>query len=227
MTMTINELHEKIYWLVEEEKKANPTSFNKEIPYQSYERIEFDGLRWSVEKRVAEYGLGQFFKPDTAVLDIGSNFGFFVAEFALQCGLAHGVEPTPQLNAIGMATAEHLGIPDRVAFFDTPFDAFVNPIQYDTVLSLAAFFTADGRERSSPRSYFKKIKTILKPGGRVFYESTSYTKKPDSEEYSGFLAARGAISAMDDLMILEKEWETPSGSKGYFRSFAIARKDGS
>ena len=222
--MTQKELHAEIHRLLDEEKQVNPVSYNKEAPYQSYERIGFEGMRWSVEKRIEEYGLDTFFTPGTAVLDIGSNFGFFVNEFALQCGTAHGVEPTPHLNAIGMTTAEYLGIADRVAFFNAPFEDFDNPVSYDTVLSLAAFFTADGRERSGAQAYFGKVANILKPGGRIFYESTSYTKEEGSPMYSGYVAAREAITAMGDLLVLEKQWETPSGSEDWFRGFAIARK---
>lgn len=218
------DLHDRIHGLLKAEVESNPVSYNKETPYQSYERIGFEGLRWSVEKRIREYGLEQFFDPDAAILDIGSNFGFFVCEFALHCKLAHGIEPNPHLNKIGEITAEHLGIADRVKFHDCYFDTFESGVPYDTVFSLAAFFTADGRERADAGDYFGKVRALLKTGGWVFYESTSYTKTPGSDAYSHFTAAESAIGAMKDLMDIEKEWETPSGSEGFFRRFAIARK---
>lgn len=90
------ELHEKIYAELEMENKTNPMSYMKfdnakGRPYQTYERIAFEGLRWSVEKRIAEYGLERYLKPEAKVLDIGSNYGFFVCEFAMKTKLAHGV----------------------------------------------------------------------------------------------------------------------------------------
>lgn len=215
-------LHARIHALLRDEVAANPASYNKEQPYQSYERIGFKGLRWSVEKRIREYGLERFFDPEAAVLDIGSNFGFFVCEFALNCRLAHGIEPNPHLNRIGAITAEYLGVGDRVKFLDCFFDDFKNPIRYDTVFSLAAFFTADGRERSSADAYFGKINDMLAEGGRVFYESTSYTKKPDSPAHEHFVAAESAVAAMGRVMTLEREWETTSGSIDFFRRFAVA-----
>jgi hypothetical protein len=33
-----------------------------------------------------------------------------------------------------------------------------------------------------------------------------------------------AVKSITELMVLERDWETPSGSEGYFRRFAIARK---
>ncbi len=221
---TDEDLCREIRDLLEHEVEANPVSYNKETPYQSYERIGFEGLRWSVEKRIREYGLEKFFGPDAAILDIGSNFGFFVCEFALNCKLAHGIEPNPHLNKIGEITARHLGVADRVRFHDCFFDTFESDKKYDTVFSLAAFYTADGRERSTADDYFSKTNALLKPGGRVFYESTSYTKTPDSGDSAGLLASQAAIKAMKAKMTLLREWETPSGSEGYFRRFAIARK---
>ena len=219
---TPQNLHARIHALLREEVSNNPVSYNKETPYQSYERIGFEGLRWSVEKRIREYGLEEFFGENAAILDIGSNFGFFVCEFALHCRLSHGIEPNPELNKIGEITAAHLGISDRVKFHNCLFDDFKSAELYDTVFSLAAFFAADGRERADAGEYFAKINNLLKPGGRVFYESTSYTKKAGSGAYSHFTAAETATNAMTKIMSLEREWETPSGSEGYFRRFAIA-----
>lgn len=221
-TKALQDLHARLHALLREEVANNPVSYNKDAPYQSYERIQFKGLRWSVEKRIREYGLEKFFDADASILDIGSNFGFFVCEFALHCRLAHGIEPNPELNKIGEITAAHLGVSERVKFHDCLFYEFNATESYDTVFSLAAFYTADGRERTAAEEYFGKINNILKPGGRVFYESTSYTKEEGSPAHGHFTAAKSAINAIMDEMNLEQQWETPSGSEGYFRRFAIA-----
>jgi hypothetical protein len=218
------DLHEQILKLVASEVEANPVSYNAEIPYQSYERVGFEGMRWSVEKRIREYGLEQFYGSEAAVLDIGSNFGFFVCEFALHCKLAHGIEPNSHLNKIGEITAEYLGISDQVKFHDCYFDAFESDVQFDTIFSLAAFYTGDGRERSDANDYFSKVSDMLAPGGRIFYESTSYTKDPDGKAYNHCVAAESAVTAMKEILDLEREWETPSGSIEFNRRFAIARK---
>lgn len=222
--MNQNELHERIDALLRDEVEANPVTYNAERPYQSYERVGFAGLRWSVEKRVREYGLDRFYDPDARILDIGSNFGFFVCEFALHCASAHGVEPNPHLNEIGATTAAYLGIAEKVAFFDVPFADFNAPHEYDVVLSLAAFFTADGRERTDASDYFGRVHDMLSPTGQVFYESTSYVKDPDIPEYSHYLAAVGAVAEIGTRFGAVEDWETPSGSEGYFRRFAIGTK---
>jgi len=219
----LDKLHQIIRSLIESEKETNDVTYNKTRPYQSYERIRFEGLRWSVEKRIKEYGLSRFFNPDSAVLDIGSNFGFFVCEFAIHCRVAHGVEPTPELIQISEATANYLSISEKVQFFDTFFENFDAPISYDTIFSLAAFYTQDGRERSEALDYFGKIDALLNLGGHVFYESTSYTKNEDDPHY---LAMQSSFEAMKNLFDLDlvDTWETPSGSEGYFRGFCVAHK---
>ena len=45
---TDEELCEAILDLVEQEKIANPVSYNTDAPYQCYDRVGFKGMRWSV-----------------------------------------------------------------------------------------------------------------------------------------------------------------------------------
>lgn len=222
--MTRDELHALIHDIIAEEVRENPATYNKDAPYQAYERIGFPGIRWSVEKRFAEYQLERFLGPDKVVLDIGSNFGFFVTEFALHCREAHGVEWNPWLNRIGETTANFLGIDDKARFFTIGFEDFKAECAYDTVFSLAAFYTADGKERTAAEEYFGKIHDILAPGGVLFYESTSYTKDEGSQSRSHYLASNHAVEFVSQHMTMLEDYETPSGSPSYFRRFAIARK---
>ena len=74
MTKNLRLLHKTIYSLINEEVRSNNVSYNKREPYQSYERIKFNGLRWSVEKRIREYGLDRLYNPESKVLDIRSNY---------------------------------------------------------------------------------------------------------------------------------------------------------
>ena len=198
--------------LVDSEAANNPVSYNKTTPYQTYERIGFIGRRWSVEKQISEYGLNQFFNHESNVLDIGSNFGFFTVEFALHCKLSHGIEPNPYLNQIGEITAEYLNIKDKIRFFDCRFEEFESSIKYDLALSLAAFYTQDGRERSDATDYFEKINSHLSSEGDLFYESTSYTKTAANQHYK---ASQQAIEAINHIFTSVKVWETPSGSPDY------------
>jgi SAM-dependent methyltransferase len=228
MNERLQALHQDIAALLEHERTTNPVSYQNfanaaGLPYQSYERIGFEGLRWSVEKRVAEYGLERYFVPGTRVLDIGSNYGFFVNEFALHCGAADGVEPVAELCRIGEMTSGYLGISDRVRFFPCGFESFAADQPYDTVLTLASFFTSDKRQRSSAEAFFGKIRDILAPGGRLFYESTSYQKGPEQPDYSHYPAAQEAVAAIRRLFVNVEEWETQSGPENQ-RAFVRADK---
>jgi|SaaInl8_200m_RNA_FD_contig_31_3108594_length_890_multi_5_in_0_out_0_2 hypothetical protein len=217
-------LIDKIHLIMNDEIENNPVTYNtKTTPYQAYERIGFKGLRWSVEKRIKEYRLEQFFNQEASILDIGSNFGFFVSEFAIHCKIVHGIEPNTWLNDIGELTAKYLGVNNKVQFFDTKFINYSTNTKYDTVLCLASFFTQDKRERSDANEYFLKINSLLKEKGYLFYESTSYTKDEDNLHYKAQIEA---IRAIKNELKLVEEWETISGSEGYFRKFAIATKIG-
>lgn len=216
MMSNIEILHESIYKLLMREAQTNELSYQnfanaKGRPYQSYERIEFKGLRWSVEKRIKEYGLSRFFNSKSRVLDIGSNYGFFVNEFALHCKEAHGVEPTEELNKIGTITAEYLGIADKVKFFTETFEDYEPDNNYDTIMSLAAFFTSDVRQRGSAEAYFGKVHRLLNSGGWLFYESTSYQKEPGDEDFSHYAPSREALSVIEELYDEVEHWEAPSG----------------
>jgi cyclopropane fatty-acyl-phospholipid synthase-like methyltransferase len=218
--MELCDLHKSIHELIEKDKSENPVSYNQEKPYQSYERIEFEGLRWSVEKRIREYGLEALYDSSAKVLDIGSNFGFFVAEFAHHFALSHGVEPNQNLNEIGRNTCTYLKVSEKTEFNDVKFQDFHAETEYDRIFSLAAFFTSDKNERTSADQYFSKIERMLSPGGIFFYESTSYPLDESSEDYSHYIASRKAIEIIHQLFDVTKSYETPSGR--YHRHFILA-----
>ena len=231
------ELIERIEQLVAEEVAWNPVSYNKVKPCQCYERIGYEGRRWSVEKRIAEYGLDKLCGPNRRVLDIGSNFGFCTVEFALRCKLAHGVEPNPTLIKIGTITAEYLGAAERVEFFDTTFEEFESDTLYDLVLSFSSFTTTDGRQRGGADDYFAKVNRLLADGGHLFFESGSFVRDPAMIDPGAtereraiivekYQASKDALEAISSHLIIGDQWETPSGSPGYFRQFAVAKKRG-
>lgn len=224
MTDKYSALRSNILEIIGAEVAEVSETYNKKAPYQSYERIGFSGIRWSVEKRISEYRLDRFLGKDKTILDIGSNFGFFVVEFAHSCQMAHGVEWNRHLNQIGELTAEALSVSDKVKYYTSSFEKFASECAYDTVFSLAAFYTADGHERTAASQYFAKIKSILKDGGIVFYESTSYTKIEGSEAYSHYVAKASVLEWLQQNMDVIEAYETSSGSEGYFRQFAVARR---
>ncbi len=224
----LQELHGEIYELLEKERQSNPGSYTqfdnaKGRPYQAYERIQFDGLRWSVEKRIKEYGLERYLQPAASVLDIGSNYGFFVTEFALSTAQAHGIEPIEELNDIGRITAEHLGVADKTKFFTDTFEEFEAPCAYDTIFSLASFYTSDKNQRGSAETFFAKVRDMLKEDGEFFYESTSFQREEGSETYDHYLKAQEALEVLKELFDVYKDYEAPSGSTSH-RIYARCRK---
>tara|TARA_B100001250_G_scaffold399329_1_gene408618 strand:+ start:691 stop:1395 length:705 start_codon:yes stop_codon:yes gene_type:complete len=222
------DLHDKIYNILAQELKTNEMSYQKFSnangrPYQSYERIDFEGLRWSVEKRIMEYGLKRFFNPESLTLDIGSNYGFFTNEFGFHCKEAHGIEPIAELNEIGQITAEFLGISKKVKFFTETFEEFESSNKYDLITSLASFFTSDTKQRSTANSYFGKIYNLIKTGGWLFYESTSYQKNPQDEDFAHYAPSLEALTFIKDNFVDVEYWESPSGPEN-LRLYIVARK---
>ena len=174
-----------------------------------------------MEKRISSYRLERLFSKEYSVLDIGSNFGFFVCEFAIHCKLVHGIEPNKYLNKIGFETAEFLKVDNKVKFFNCYFDKFKSDIKYDVILSLASFFTQDKREKGDADYYFGSIDNYLNYKGYVFYESTSYTKNEGDRHCKAKNEAKGAMHKKFDIV---EEYETNSGSEGFFRYFILAKK---
>ncbi len=219
---TKNDLKNRIDAILEEEIIHNKGSYNFDTPYQTYERIDYIGRRWSVEKRIEEYGLDSLCQANSKILDIGSNFGFFTVELAIRCELAHGVEWNPYLNRIGRLTAEHLGLTDEAVFFNSTFDDFVSDIKYDLILSMASFYTEDGKERVSSNEYFRKVRGLLSSKGHLFYESTSYIPDTNDPFEDAMMAASESISK--ELRIVT-QWESKTGSQGGHRKFIIASRN--
>lgn len=221
-------LHELIYAELKRENETNSMSYMKfdnakGRPYQSYERIEFDGLRWSVEKRIEAYGLKRYLNPNAKVLDIGSNYGFFVSEFAMNTALAHGVEPVRELCKIGEYTADFLGLSDTTKFFAVSFEDFDAPCKYDVIFTLASFFTSDKKQRSSAAVFFGKIDALLENGGELFYESTSFQRKEGEEDYEHYVHALEALKVLQEMFDVYEHYEEQSGPEN-FRLFVRCRK---
>ena len=219
-------LRRRIRTLLNAETEANPVTYNRVTPYQGYRRIGLDGAR-VLEDRFQEYGLAELLQPRHGVLDIGSNTGFFVTEAALTVRAAHGVEPNPQLNAIGAAVSHRLGVAKLTKFFNDTFEAFLPPCTYDVVLSLAAFHTADGRERSEASAYFGKIDSMLNSGGTLVYESTGHSANDDPANPFGTSSRMASESAASEIY---RRWRVvsdetrPASNASALRRLIVAAK---
>ena len=178
--MTQQELHQKIAELLKQEKENNPVTYagpisGSELPYQAYDRIGLEGLRWTPEKRIAAYGIDKVIKRGDAVLDIGCNMGFMGIELAcVYDAEVLGLEPNPYLCKVGELVADYLEL-KKVSFMDAKFENLDKlDLKFDLILSLAVFHTSDKRESEDPRPYVDRCVNLLNPGGRLVFESVSY-----------------------------------------------------
>lgn len=222
-TENLNELHQKITALLEQDRSCNPVTYYKSTPYQSYDRIQFKGLRWSPEKRIKDYGIDQHVFPGSTVLDIGCNSGFLAIElaYAYQAGMVCGIEPNPWLIEVAETVADYLNVGDRTKFINCRFDEMSRELDFDVILSLAAFYTGDAREREEADAYFRRCWSLLTKGGCIIYESTSFS---ETESPTHLHAAKRAVEAMSKLFTTMAHVIKPSGSPGWKREYFIGKK---
>jgi hypothetical protein len=221
----LDKLHGDMRKLLDEEWEKNPVSYkrlNKNQDYQTYERIKFQGLRWSAEKRIKEYGIYKYVKKGDRVLDIGSNMGFIAIELAVVNGaIAHGIEPNPWLVKLSELVAKYLGVGDRTAFFDAKFEDMKITQKYNVVLTLAAFHTGDGREREEVNAYFNRCYDLIEEGGYIIYESCSYNTANVEFHHK---SAKEAMRKLAELFTTIESVTKPSGSPGWARDYFIGQK---
>ena len=102
-------------------------------------------------------------KPDAVIADIGSGTGYFSMRFAhmVPNGKVYGVDTEPDMVKYLAERAKREGMPNVIAVAGAPGDPKL-PEKVDLVVLVDVFHHIDGRER-----YFEKLRTSLKPGGRV------------------------------------------------------------
>jgi cyclopropane fatty-acyl-phospholipid synthase-like methyltransferase len=222
MKNDLKALHDDINKIIDDERKENPVTYHKGLPYQRYDRIGLEGTRWTPEKRIKDYRIDKVVKHGDVVLDIGCNTGFIIIELAhsYSAGIVHGIEPNPWLCKVAELVAKYLSV-SNAKFFDCKFDEFDTHTKYDVILTLAAFYTADGRERESSQEYFGRCFNLLKPGGSIIYESVSYDSKVKSIHLT---KAKEAMHALNTLFKPVESVIKPSGSPGWVREYFIGEK---
>ena len=220
---SFKELHRQIHALLAEERRQNKVTYNEKIPYQRYDRIGFEGLRWTPEKRILGYGIDRYAVPGGTALDIGCNSGFLAIElaYAHEMRKVYGIEPNSWLVRVADLVADHLGVKEKTRFVDCCFKDFKVRMKFDLVLSLAAFYTQDGREREEAEVYFKRCFDLSKKGGYIVYESTSFNEVKKGPQRR---SAKQAVAALDKFFEKKEHLIKPSGSPGWFREYFIGRK---
>lgn len=167
-------------------RKLNINSY-----YQGFDKIKIVSFgTYSCEKRVEILGVNKFANKKSRVLDIGSNMGFLVLSFAPNIKEGVCLEINPYLNDIGKEVGKYLNI-DNVSFVTAKFEEFEDENKFDVIISSAAFYTADGHERSGIQFYFDKINKLLAADGYLLFETTS-------GYHSGSLVSRHSNQIIDE-----------------------------
>jgi cyclopropane fatty-acyl-phospholipid synthase-like methyltransferase len=101
--------------------------------------------------------------PDATVADIGAGTGYFAVRFAhmLPQGRVYGVDVEPDMVKYLRERAAKEKLSNLTAVAGTPDDARI-PAPVDLVVLVDVYHHVDKRVE-----YFRKLRTALKPGGRV------------------------------------------------------------
>lgn len=136
--------------------------------YQGLEELGITGGK-PTAFRFAQYEVDDLL-PGATVLDIGSNAGFVACYCAKRSDKVTAVELNPFLHRIGLEAAEYLGL-SNISFVQDDFATFETEEKYDVILSLSNHHTIDGNLNIDFERYIQKIVRMLKPGGRMLFES--------------------------------------------------------
>lgn len=163
-------LHEELGGILEESCKQWPHhDYGEGYFYQSYPPLFIRGLR-NTRHRFNFYKLDHILNPGSAVLDIGCNAGFLSLMIARKAGHVDAFDNNPFLIKI----AEKCRLFENIAnvkFQCLTFEEFRANSKYDVVLSLANHHTFDGNMRPDFRNYMMNIRSIMKTGGCLIFES--------------------------------------------------------
>ncbi len=183
----LEELHSKLKKHLEEQNiKWNHFIYSKQDGfYQGLDEIEIKGSR-SSEKRFEEYNIEKYLSKDKAILDIGSNCGFFSIFISRFVKNVVGVEINPYLVSIASDTQKYLNI-TNASFLSSSFEEFQTNKKFDIICSFANDSTIDDNTKFSFKEYIKKIKSLLTSDGLLIFESQaidSMIEEQFSEKFS-------------------------------------------
>ena len=183
----LEELHSKLKKHLEEQNiKWNHFIYSKQDGfYQGLDEIKIKGSR-SSEKRFEEYNIEKYLSKDKAILDIGSNCGFFSIFISRFVKNVVGVEINPYLVSIAKDTQRYLNI-TNATFLHSSFEEFETDKKFNIIFSFANDSTIDDNTKFSFKEYIKKIKSLLTSDGLLIFESQaidSMIEEQFSEKFS-------------------------------------------
>lgn len=137
--------------------------------YQGFKEIGITGLR-DTDGRTQAYDLRTHVEGKK-VLEIGCNAGFQALMLRDVASEVYGFDLNPHIVGIGQAVREHLGA-DNITLAVGAFEELeLADEAWDVVLSFANHSTYDGNTRQSIKDYFERCARLVKPGGKLLFES--------------------------------------------------------
>jgi len=106
---------------------------------------------------LADLALLERFKPSGALLDVGTNMGFFLRHTRGRRWDVTGIEPSPSLSALAR---KYFGLNVVTGFLE---DARFPDGSFDVVTMTDVF-----EHISDPRGLLREVRRVLRPGGIVF-----------------------------------------------------------
>ena len=109
---------------------------------------------------------------DRTVLEIGCNTGFLSLAIAPAARRVVAFEINPYLIEIGRIGADAPRASTTSSSWSSRFEDFdAGDERFDDVLSFANHHTYDGNTRQALEEYFERCHALLRPGGRLIFES--------------------------------------------------------
>lgn len=161
-------------------------------------------------ERLAE----RFVKPGDRVLDFGCGPGFFTREFAKrvgESGRVYAVDLQEEMLGIVRGKMESEGLRSRVVTHQCRPDSINLPPDLDGTFD-AAFTIFVVHEVPDPAKLFGEIRTLLKPGGTLFFSEPpivvpggEFRGKIALLEKMGFTLLQRSLFFLNRAAVLKKE----------------------
>ncbi|MFT4308206.1 MAG: class I SAM-dependent methyltransferase [Candidatus Woesearchaeota archaeon] len=133
--------------------------------YQNYPPLKLKGERGCIT-RYHTYGLKELINPDSTVLDVGGNVGFFALYLSQYAKHIDIVEYDKSCIEVFSLVKNHENIQNVVAYH-ADFKKWTTESRYDFIMSLAVHKWIN----MPMRLYFQKLVGLLKPNGGILIES--------------------------------------------------------
>jgi len=152
---------------------------------QGWSMVDIEGRR-DIDKRLSLYQLP--LNKSDIVLDVGCNVGFMSLALSPSVQLVHGIDTDTDLLEIADYTKDLLNI-ENVFFYEKNIIKLESANKFDLILSLQIHMWV----KKPFEEYIDKIFSLLKPGGRLLFESHDLeTVDIDIDDKVKYIQLKGA-----------------------------------